>query len=210
MAVTHSLVECIDRILPQTQCTKCGYDGCLPYAHAIAQGAAPINRCPPGGQAGIQQLARLLNVPEIPLDTSRGQTLPLQVAVIDEAHCIGCTLCIQACPVDAIVGANKLMHTVVPDLCTGCDLCVAPCPVDCISMHDAQRPWTPQDADKARCNHRRRENRLKARHQEESALAARTLSNKASVTDIAHSDPDVKKKIISDALARARARRKNT
>src|SRR5690606_8289502 len=112
-------------------------------------------------------------------------------------------------PVDAIVGANKLMHTVIPDLCTGCDLCVAPCPVDCISMQDAGRPWTTEDASKARIHHRRREQRLSARHQEESALAARTLSNKASVTNIAHSDPEVRQKIISDALARARARRKN-
>lgn len=204
-----TLTASIDRILPQTQCTKCGYDGCLPYAEAIAAGAAAINQCPPGGQAGIQQLAALLNVPEIPLDTSRGQTLPLQVAVIDEPHCIGCTLCIQACPVDAIVGANKLMHTVVADLCTGCDLCVAPCPVDCISMQDAHRSWTADDAGKARANHRRREQRLADQHQEDSTLAARTLSNKAAVTDIAHSNPETRQKIISDALAQARARRKN-
>lgn len=205
-----TLTDSIDRILPQTQCTKCGYDGCLPYARAIAAGSAAINQCPPGGQAGIQQLAALLQRPEIPLDTTRGQTLPLHVAVIDETHCIGCTLCIQACPVDAIVGANKLMHTVVADLCTGCDLCVAPCPVDCISMHDANRSWTTDDAEQARMNHRRRAQRLTARHPEDSALAARTLSNKAAITDIAHSDPEQRQKIISDALARARARRKNT
>lgn len=206
----NTLTDSIDRILPQTQCTKCGYDGCLPYAQAIAAGTAAINQCPPGGQSGIQQLAALLNIPEIPLDTTRGTTLPLQVAVIDEPHCIGCTLCIQACPVDAIVGANKLMHTVIPELCTGCDLCVAPCPVDCISMQDADRSWTSDDAEKARFNHRQREQRLGSRHQEDSALAARTLSNKASVTDIAHSDPEVRQHIISDALARARARRKKT
>lgn len=205
-----TLTDSIDRILPQTQCTKCGYDGCAPYAQAIAAGMAAINQCPPGGQAGIQQLAALLDVPEIPLDTSRGLTQSLQVAVIDEPHCIGCTLCIQACPVDAIVGANKLMHTVIPDLCTGCDLCVTPCPVDCISMQDAHRTWTTEDANKARVNHRQREQRLAARHDEDSALAARTLSNKASITDIAHSEPEVRQKIISDALARARARRKNT
>lgn len=203
-----SLSDSIDRILPQTQCTKCGYDGCLPYAHAIAQGDALINQCPPGGTPGIQKLAALLNVPELPLDTTRGQTLPLQVAVIDEAHCIGCTLCIQACPVDAIIGANKLMHTVIADLCTGCDLCVAPCPVDCISMQDAEREWTTGDAARARVNYQRRQQRLTELHQEESSLAARTLSNKASVTDMAHSDPQERQHIISDALARARARRK--
>lgn len=206
----NTLTDSIDRILPQTQCTKCGYDGCAPYAQAIASGSAAINQCPPGGQSGVRQLASLLRVPEIPLDTSRGLTRPLQVAVIDEPHCIGCTLCIQACPVDAIVGANKLMHTVIPDLCTGCDLCVAPCPVDCITMQDAQRSWTPDDANKARANHRQREQRLAARHNEDSALAARTLSNKAAITDVAHSDPEARQKIISDALARARARRKNT
>lgn len=202
-----SLTDLIDGVLPQTQCTQCGYDGCLPYARAIAHNDAPINRCPPGGQAGIQRLALLLGVPELPLDMTRGQTLPLRVAVIDEAHCIGCTLCIQACPVDAIAGANKLMHTVIPDLCTGCDLCVAPCPVDCISMQDAGREWTSDDAHRARVRHRRRQQRLAGLH-EESSLAARTLSNKAPVTDVAHSDPDVRRQIISDALARARARRK--
>src|SRR3546814_1467390 len=101
------------------QCTKCGYDGCRPYARAIALDNAAINRCPPGGQQGIQALAQLLQRPELPLDTSCGEHRPLQVAVIDEAHCIGCTLCIQACPVDAIVGANKLMHTVLTEDCTG-------------------------------------------------------------------------------------------
>lgn len=203
-----SLIASIDRILPQTQCTKCGYDGCLPYARAIALDEAPINRCPPGGQNGIQQLAGLLNVPELPLDTTRGFHMPLQVAVIDEAHCIGCTLCIQACPVDAIAGANKLMHTVIPDLCTGCDLCVAPCPVDCITMQDAQREWTADDARQARLNHQQRQQRLAEQHAEDSTLAARTLSNKASVTELAHSDPETRQHIISDALARARARRR--
>ncbi len=203
-----TLTDSIDSVLPQTQCTKCGYDGCLPYARAIAQGDAPINRCPPGGTAGIQQLASLLNVPVLPLDTTRGKTGSLQVAFIDEAHCIGCTLCIQACPVDAIVGANKLMHTVIPELCTGCDLCVAPCPVDCISMHDAQREWTALDAAHARGHHQQRQQRLNGLHQEESSLAARTLSNKASITEVAHSDPQARQQIITDALARARARRK--
>lgn len=204
----ESLVNRIDAILPQTQCTKCGYDGCRPYAEAIASGMASINRCPPGGQAGIAQLARLLAADPLPLDTRRGHSGPLQVAVIDEEHCIGCTLCIQACPVDAIVGANKLMHTVLPDLCTGCDLCVAPCPVDCIVLQDAGREWTSHDADAARARHQARESRLKRQHGEQSALAARTLSNKASVSGDANDDPDVRQKMIAAALARARERRK--
>lgn len=128
------LVEKIDAVLPQTQCTKCGYEGCRPYAEAIARGEADINQCPPGGDHGIHVLAELLDKPYKPLNPTHGVEQPRMVAFIDEPVCIGCTLCIQACPVDAIVGAAKLMHTIVAELCSGCDLCVAPCPVDCISM----------------------------------------------------------------------------
>ena len=127
-----SLIQRIDALLPQTQCGKCGHPGCKPYATGIASGE-PINKCPPGGQETIAALAQLLHIPIIELDTSRGPAPP-QVAYIREAECIGCTKCIQACPVDAIVGAAKLMHTVLVDECTGCDLCVAPCPVDCIEL----------------------------------------------------------------------------
>ncbi|KPB70603.1 electron transport complex subunit RsxB [Pseudomonas cannabina] len=127
------LVQRIDALLPQTQCGKCGHSGCRPYADGIAGGEA-INKCPPGGDETIAQLADLLAVPRLALDTERGAA-PAQVAFIREAECIGCTKCIQACPVDAIVGAAKLMHTVIIDECTGCDLCIAPCPVDCIDMH---------------------------------------------------------------------------
>ncbi|MGP7864077.1 electron transport complex subunit RsxB [Pseudomonas monachiensis] len=132
-----SLIQIIDALLPQTQCGKCGHPGCKPYAEGIANGE-PINKCPPGGNETIAALADLLKVPVLELDVSRGSA-PAQIAYIREAECIGCTKCIQACPVDAIVGAAKLMHTVIIDECTGCDLCVAPCPVDCIEM----RPLLP-------------------------------------------------------------------
>ncbi len=128
-----NLIQRIDALLPQTQCGKCGHPGCRPYATALARGAEPINRCPPGGDETIEALARLLQTPVIALDPERGSA-PAVVAYIREAECIGCTKCIQACPVDAIVGAARLMHTVLTDECTGCDLCVAPCPVDCIDL----------------------------------------------------------------------------
>ena len=126
------LADRIDDLLPQTQCTRCGYPGCRPYAEAIAIGAADINRCPPGGEATLATLARMLDRDPPALDTARGLPGPLRVAHIDERACIGCTLCISACPVDAIIGAPKRMHDVLGTLCSGCDLCVEPCPVDCI------------------------------------------------------------------------------
>ena len=128
------VVDQIDAILPQTQCGQCNYPGCRPYAEAIASGEAPINQCPPGGDAGIRSLADLLGIEPMPLNPENGEQASPTVAVIDEQACIGCTLCIQACPVDAIVGATKLMHTVIEEECTGCDLCLPPCPVNCIAM----------------------------------------------------------------------------
>lgn len=128
-----SIAGQINDLLPQTQCGQCGYAGCKPYAQAIADGDA-INKCPPGGAATIASLAELLDVAPLPLDAA--EETPLRVAYIREAECIGCTKCIRACPVDAIVGAAKLMHTVIADECTGCDLCLEPCPVDCIEMRD--------------------------------------------------------------------------
>lgn len=128
------LVEKIEVLLPQTQCGQCGFPGCHPYAEAIAKGEADINRCPPGGQTTIIALADLLGRDPKPLDAERGVEKPKMLAVIDENICIGCTLCIQACPVDAILGAAKQMHTIIESECTGCELCVAPCPVDCITM----------------------------------------------------------------------------
>jgi Na+-translocating ferredoxin:NAD+ oxidoreductase subunit B len=129
-----SLAQRIDALLPQTQCTKCGYEGCRPYAVAIAQGEAAINQCPPGGDEGVARLAALLGREVIALNPANGEYRPPQVAVIDESLCIGCTKCIQVCPVDAIVGATKLMHTVIASWCTGCELCLPPCPVDCIAL----------------------------------------------------------------------------
>jgi electron transport complex protein RnfB len=138
------VVDQIDALLPQTQCAQCGYPGCRPYAEAIASGEADINQCPPGGEAGIRALADLLGREAKPLNPDNGVEKPRTVAVIDEEACIGCTLCIQACPVDAIVGASKQMHTVIESECTGCDLCLPPCPVDCIEMvapGQQRQPW---------------------------------------------------------------------
>lgn len=136
-----TLIDQINALLPQTQCGQCSFQGCLPYAEAIASGAADINQCPPGGDQGISDLADLLGVPSKPLNTEFGQHKPASVAFIIEDDCIGCVKCIAACPVDAILGAAKFMHTVIASECTGCELCVAPCPVDCIIMQPT--PVTP-------------------------------------------------------------------
>lgn len=129
-----AFVDQVDALLPQSQCGQCGYPGCRPYAAAIANGEAPINRCAPGGEATIRQLADLLQRPSLPLDPRFGQETAPQVAVIDEALCIGCARCLEACPVDAILGAPRFMHTVIADECTGCGLCLPPCPADCIRL----------------------------------------------------------------------------
>lgn len=128
------LAEQIERLLPQTQCGQCGYAGCKPYALALVRNEADINQCPPGGETGMRALARLLDRSPKPINPANGIEKPVSVALIREAECIGCTKCIQACPVDAIVGASKRMHTVLADLCTGCELCIPPCPVDCIDL----------------------------------------------------------------------------
>lgn len=130
----------IDALLPQTQCTRCGYPGCLPYAAAIARGEAEINQCPPGGSATIEALARLLGRAPLPLNPANGVESAPRIAWIDEARCIGCARCLPPCPVDAIVGAAKYLHTVIAERCTGCELCLAPCPVDCIEMRPGPAP----------------------------------------------------------------------
>ena len=136
------LVDAIDELLPQTQCTRCGYPSCREYAMAIENQQAEINQCPPGGNEGIISLAKLLNKPILELNPVNGTIKPRQIALIDEDACIGCTLCIKACPVDAIVGSNKMMHTVIADECSGCDLCIPACPVDCIEMvEDPLQEW---------------------------------------------------------------------
>jgi len=212
-----SLIQLIDALLPQTQCGKCGHPGCKPYAQGIVDGE-PINKCPPGGDETIAALADLLKVPVQELDVSRGSAPP-QVAYIREAECIGCTKCIQACPIDAIVGAAKLMHTVLIDECTGCDLCVAPCPVDCIEMHplplgtlpvvgglasslEEQRARTAK-RDHARQRFERRNARLQREEQQKQA-EREARAQRAAQPAVATLDP------VQAALERVRAQKAAT
>jgi electron transport complex protein RnfB len=200
--MTPTLADKIDTLLPQTQCEQCGFHGCRPYAEAIAADEAGIDRCPPGGAAGIARLAALLDRPVVPLDRSRGVEKPRTLARIVEADCIGCTKCVQVCPVDAIVGAAKLMHTVVSDLCTGCELCVPACPVDCIDLDPM--PLGQRDdrvhADAARQRFQRREARLAGERQ---ARERRLAANKVDVAAPAA------RNAVLEALARAKARKKD-
>ncbi len=158
----QALIDKIDALLPQTQCTKCGFSGCKPYSQAIFQGKAEINQCPPGGQVGISKLALLLNKEEKPLDPAFGSEQTRKVAFIIEEDCIGCTKCLPPCPVDAILGANKQMHTIITANCTGCELCIAPCPVDCIIMKDLldPTPWNQTDANLAKQRYQAKLQRL--------------------------------------------------
>jgi len=165
--MTQLLAEKIDALLPQTQCTKCGYSGCKPYAQAISENKAEINQCPPGGEAGIKKLASLLGQQAKPLNPEFGIELPRKVAFIIEEDCIGCTKCLPPCPVDAILGANKQMHTVIADECTGCELCIAPCPVDCIIMQDIESPsWEQSMADHAKQRYQNKQLRLEKQLEE--------------------------------------------
>jgi len=216
-----TLADRIEDVLPQTQCTKCGYDGCRPYAEAIAAGAAEINQCPPGGAEGIARLSSVTGRKVIPLNPVNGLERPRAVAYIDESLCIGCTLCIQACPVDAIIGAGKLMHTIVPALCTGCDLCVAPCPVDCIVMYPVTETtgwdaWSQPDADAARERHDFRTFRLKRDKEENDArLAAKAVAKLDKVNAIDPADAESaaalerKRAIIAAAMERARLKKES-
>lgn len=195
----------INALLPQTQCTRCGYQGCLPYAQAIAAGEAEINQCPPGGRATIEALAQLTGRPALPLNPTNGVEQPRTVAYILEEHCIGCTKCLPACPVDAILGANKRMHTVIAIECTGCELCIAPCPVDCIVMVPdtacAGAPRGPIDATEA--THFRR------RFEAHQARDARRKSEQAEKIEAKREDlkRETGASTLADAIARAKARR---
>jgi electron transport complex protein RnfB len=213
-----TLADRIEDVLPQTQCTKCGYKGCRPYAEAIAAGEANINQCPPGGAEGIRRLSSVTGRPVIPLNPVNGFERPRAVAFIDESLCIGCTLCIQACPVDAILGAAKQMHTIIPEQCTGCDLCVPACPVDCIVMYPVTETtgwdaWTQAQADEARARHDFRLARLiREREENDARLAAKAHAKAAAVERLApeneaeQAEKERKRQIIAAAMERARQR----
>ena len=213
----RSLADQIEDLLPQTQCTKCGYPACRPYAEAIAEGTANYNQCPPGGAEGIGRLAALLGKPVIALNLVNGIERERPVAFIDEAACIGCTLCIQACPVDAIAGAAKQMHTVIPELCTGCDLCVAPCPVDCIAMvpvtenKTGWQAWSADQADAARQRFHQRELRLRVEKEEQDARLAtkaaaklKEVNEETALSAEELAEKKRKRAIIQAAIERAR------
>jgi Na+-translocating ferredoxin:NAD+ oxidoreductase subunit B len=204
--------------LPQTQCTRCGYPDCSGYAQAIAAGEAEINQCPPGGAEGIGRLAAVTGRPILPLNPANGLEGPRMMAVIDEAWCIGCTLCIEACPTDAIMGSNKLMHTVVERYCTGCELCIPVCPVDCISLENATgqrtgwQAWSEADARQALERYEFRTSRRD--HDEQEHALGLEEKAKAKLADLAAQTHDAngaeaerKRRVIEAALVRARARR---
>ena len=216
-AAPQPLAEVLNSALPQTQCTRCGYPDCRSYANAMAFDGAPINQCPPGGQEGVARLARLTGRPAAPLNPAHGIESPRQLAVIDEAWCIGCTLCIAACPVDAIVGAPKLMHTVVAAHCTGCELCLPVCPVDCIQLVPVTgaltgwQAWSPALASDARLRYEARTLRAERLQQDTDQRLAQQAA--AKLADLpSHSlitDPaalERKRAVVEAALARARAR----
>ncbi len=217
-ATPDGLADRIDAALPQTQCTRCGFPDCRAYAQAIAAGDAAINQCPPGGAEGVRRLSLITGQPVIALNPAHGSEGPRRLAVIDEAWCIGCTLCIKACPVDCIVGAPKLMHTVVDQQCTGCELCVPACPVDCISMTPVTGElggwdaWSAGAADESRERYAwHRERVARELRENDERLAARAASKLADLQ--AHSTIndaaalEAKRAVVQAALARARAHR---
>jgi electron transport complex protein RnfB len=212
----------INALLPQTQCTRCGYPDCASYAQAIASGEAGINQCPPGGEEGVRRLAALTGLPPQPLSEAHGLEGPRMLAVIDEAWCIGCTLCVKACPVDAIIGTNKHMHTVIEPDCTGCELCIPVCPVDCIALvpaHAEPAPtgwaaWSSEEAERARERHTWHQARTqRAQAENDARLQAKAEHKLAHLPEVSKltepAELDAKRSVIEAALARARARRRS-
>ncbi len=204
--------------LPQTQCTRCGYPDCAAYAQAMADGDAPHNQCPPGGAEGVARLAGVLGRPALPLNPANGTEGPRTVAVIDEAWCIGCTLCLKVCPTDAIVGIHKRMHTVVEPACTGCELCVPVCPVDCIALENVTGArtgwdaWSDAQAAEALARYEARKARLaRDAAEQQDRLEAKAQAKLADLPAHTHgaegAEADRKRTIIEAALARAKARR---
>ncbi len=212
-STASGLAERINAALPQTQCTRCGYPDCAAYAQAIAEGAAPINQCPPGGAEGIDRLAALTGQPALPLNPAFGLEVVRTEAVIDEAWCIGCTLCIAACPTDAIFGSNKRMHSVITAHCTGCELCLPACPVDCIQMVNASgnrtgwNAWSATEAEHARLRYANHSYRLNVNKHQPAENPQPTAASETPPLTQASASTDPKKAAIAAALARARAQR---
>ena len=217
----QALFLALHAALPQTQCTRCGYPDCAAYARAMAAGDAEVNQCPPGGQAGVERLARLTGRPALPLSPEHGSEGPRHIAVIDESWCIGCTLCIKACPTDAIVGSNKRMHTVIEPWCTGCELCIQVCPVDCIQLENVTgertgwAAWSQAEADTALRRYEARQVRLvretREHDERQVAKAEMKLADLPTHTKVeegpgAQTELDRKRAIIEAALAKARAK----
>ena len=192
----EALIKAIDDVLPQTQCRQCGTEGCLAYARAIVEEGAPINRCAPGGAAGIERLAGILDLPVIPLDPEYGTEMPFAVARIRAGSCIGCSWCIKVCPTEAIAGAPKHLHGVLEERCTGCALCLPACPVDCIDMVENGKEWTAEDAHRARAYFHARRDRL----------AKREAAEHARLEALSSESSGKKAALLSSILARAKAK----